>query len=138
MNVQLRDRKRQILIKHLLELSRHMAMEGWTYEDAFVCWAIRLAAFEGQPADMPYLLEKTGLTRQTIQRRLEANRQARNIAVHWIGKRKHYEHTKHADRQVVEYYAMLEGILNNWCEEAYQTGDANDVRTEKSPTADPD
>ena len=124
MNVQLRrtedDRKRDILIKYLLELRRHMAMEGWTYEDAFVCWAIRRAEYAGRPADMQYLLEQTGLTRTTIHRRLQANRQARNVIVHWEGKRKHYSHTKHADAQVVEYYAKLEGILKNWCEEAYR------------------
>jgi hypothetical protein len=122
MNVQLHqteeDRRRYVLVKWMLEFVRHMPMEGWTKEDAQVCWAIRLAAYEGRHADMPFLLEKTGLTRQTIQRRLEANRHARNIAVHWTGKRKHYAHTPHADRQVVEYYAMLECILNNWCEEA--------------------
>jgi hypothetical protein len=124
MNVQLRetveDRKRHILVKYMLELRRHMTMEGWTYEDAFVCWAIRRARYEGRPADMPYLLEQTGLTRQTIQRRLEANRKARHIAVHWEGKRKNYEHTPEADAQVIEYYAMLERVLNNWCEEASQ------------------
>ena len=107
------------MIKWALEFVRNMSLEGWTPEDAMVCWAIRLADYQGRPADMPFILEKTGLSRATIQRRLEANRQARNIAVHWTGRRKHYVHTPRADAQVVQYYAALECILDSWCEEAY-------------------
>jgi hypothetical protein len=114
-------RQRYLMIKTLLALVGHMAMDGWTYQDAFVCWAIRLAEFEGRPADMPFLIEKTGLARATIQRRLEANRRAGYITVTFEGngrgRRKHYAHTPRADARVVDYYAALERVLERWREE---------------------
>ena len=109
---------RHILIRSLVDLIRLMPFEGWTLEDAFVCWAIRLAALEGQQADMVWIMARTGFSRGTVQRRLKANVLAGTVAVSEDGRRKVYVHTAKADAMTADYYAALDAILSRYGEEA--------------------